>query len=655
MTGLLPWLGWGLAGLLALGIPLLVYLKRELPVRGRVPLALLRGGALLVIVALLVNPTLPGQLGGGATSWVLLDASSSMSAGGQASAWSRAGAVLEEMEGPDGRILLFGAADPTPLSGGLDTLTPALPTSRLVPALERAAESGARSLVLVSDLRLDDPDRALTLLDELGLGLRIQDVGEEVPNAAVSAFELPEAVEEGEEPGAVVTVEGAAPSAGDTATVELREEDRVVDVRQVVLPDPGRRLRLEVALPPPASGGDVRYTATVRLAGDAWAGDDARSAWTSVDPEEGALVLVSLSPDWESRFLLPALGEATALRIRGFLRVGDGRWLETDGDGAGGTVESGEVIEIVREARLLVVQGGSPAAPDWLREAVDEAPALLVLARSASDAALAGVEAERPLQGEWYVDPELPPSPLAGALAGAPLEGLPPLGPLVPVTADPEQTPLVLRRGTTEPGRAALVLEPGAERRRAVWLAPGTWRWAFRSQAGREAYRRLWSGIAGWLLAGAGPGGGTLRPVDRVVQRGAPVQWSAGAAAGDSLGLRLHRVGPADTADAGEPVVDTVLTVPETGRFATGPLSPGTYRYRGGPPAADSASEGRFEVEGWTGELLRPRTTVLADREPRIAAAGPGGRPLRTHPLPYILVLSLLSAEWIARRRKGLR
>jgi hypothetical protein len=43
-----------------------------------------------------------------------------------------------------------------------------------------------------------------------------------------------------------------------------------------------------------------------------------------------------------------------------------------------------------------------------------------------------------------------------------------------------------------------------------------------------------------------------------------------------------------------------------------------------------------------------------------LAAAAPrevdaGGRPMRTHPLPYLLVIGLLCGEWIVRRRSGLR
>ena len=53
-------------------------------------------------------------------------------------------------------------------------------------------------------------------------------------------------------------------------------------------------------------------------------GDDDRGiAYAVVDPREGALVAVSLAPDWELRHLLPLLERATGLPTRGFVRAGE--------------------------------------------------------------------------------------------------------------------------------------------------------------------------------------------------------------------------------------------------------------------------------------------------------------------------------------------
>ena len=71
-------------------------------------------------------------------------------------------------------------------------------------------------------------------------------------------------------------------------------------------------------MPAPAVGGEsggagreVRYRASVSLAGDGFAADDESVAYAVVDPREGALVAVSFAPDWELRHLLPLLERVT--------------------------------------------------------------------------------------------------------------------------------------------------------------------------------------------------------------------------------------------------------------------------------------------------------------------------------------------------------
>ena len=64
-----------------------------------------------------------------------------------------------------------------------------------------------------------------------------------------------------------------------------------------------------------------------------------------------------------------------------------------------------------------------------------------------------------------------------------------------------------------------------------------------------------------------------------------------------------------------------------------------------------------WEVTGWSGDRmlgvadLPPVAGGLVDAED----GGGAGRPLRTSPWPYLLILVLLSAEWVLRRRRGLR
>jgi len=96
-------------------------------------------------------------------------------------------------------------------------------------------------------------------------------------------------------------------------------------------------------------------------------------------------------------------------------------------------------------------------------------------------------------------------------------------------------------------------------------------------------------------------------------------------------------------------------------------VDPGLYRFELiGPSAvtgapASAAGEriggGWVEVEGWAGSLRFP---PLDPGESRALGGGVvgrslTGRPLATHPLAYLLLLLLLSAEWLVRRKIGLR
>ncbi len=260
-----------------------------------------------------------------------------------------------------------------------------------------------------------------------------------------------------------------------------------------------------------------------------------------------------------------------------------------------------------------------------------------------------GLSAGPAREGEWYPVEETPVSPLAADLAGVRLDGLPPLGPVLPVTdRSPAEVPLLLRFRGTGPGVPALLLDRAGGRRRAVALASGFWRWAARDGVGRDVYRRLWSGVAGWLLADdPATASGEVRPERWVVSRGSPVRWWIPGEAGDSVRLLIR-----DSAEA-VVVLDTVL--PSGAGRSIGALRPGTYHYVA-PTQDGTAGEGRFDVESRTAEMLPRRTTPQAPPAARAASlVGASGRPLRTSPWPYLLILALLCAEWIGRRRAGLR
>jgi hypothetical protein len=112
----------------------------------------------------------------------------------------------------------------------------------------------------------------------------------------------------------------------------------------------------------------------------------------------------------------------------------------------------------------------------------------------------------------------------------------------------------------------------------------------------------------------------------------------------------------------GAVVLDTVLVV-ATGDTVAGPaMAPGHYRYQVRALAADSVAaeaEGELTVDRFSPEFTR--TPVPLDQlEAGVVPVGPSaralpGRPLHAAAWPYIVLIVLIAAEWVLRRRWGLR
>ena len=621
-----------------------VYLRVELPVPAGPWLAGVRAGALVLVLLLLFNPSLPRSDGGaGAPRWVLLDGSMSMQAGaeGGTSAWSEARARAEGLAEQGWRIMRFGG-------GGLVrdsalTVPPEGLESRLAPALSAAAEAGAREVRVLSDARLEDMVAVRSALRTLPLEVIFETFEDAVSNAGVVSLQVPDVVSAEDAPTAVVELFGQG--VGDSLTVEVREDGRPVASATVATPSPGRTTTARVELPAPEGDGRIRYTASVSTeAGDDFPEDDRAVAYANVGFQSGGLLLLSVRPDWEPRFLLPVLEEVTGLEASGYLRAGPNRFVPLGrAVGRRETVDSTLVRRATEEAVFLVLHGFTGEADAWIRDRVAGSGRALLFPADAAAAELSGVPASEPRDGEWYVSPDVPASPVAGALTGASLEGLPPLTDvLVPVDAL-VNPPLHLQlRGAGAPESAVALLQR-PEGRRAVVLASGFWRWAMREQ-GRDAYRRLWSGVAGWLLAERGIASARPRPVRWVFPRDEPVRWSI---PGDTSSVRIVL-----RKDRGA-VVDTVVTGREV---SVGRLPPGSYDYTVSGPGGDTLTQGRLDVASTTREMIPRSEKPVAEqadgeRESEVAS----GRPLRTSPWPYLLVILLLCGEWVVRRRSGLR
>ena len=613
---------------------------------------------LALVLLLLWDPHFPDATGTFASGnrWVLLDGSTSMGVGppGEQEPWSPILERARELADQGARVLVFGETPVEVPADSLPFLTPQGSTTRLAPALARVIESGATGVTLLSDLRLDDPVEVERVVRRSALRLQIERSKPPIRNVGIARFELPPRAEEGESLVAEIAVFAEGTEAGDTVLIEVREEDRLVASGSVLPAGSGRLATTSLQIPASRDEGWTRYSVSVALDGDQFVGDDTKVTFVEVNPEERGVVLLSLQPDWEPRFLLPVLSQVTGLDAEGFLAMSRGRYLRMEsGDGAGPLLDEALVQSSVSRAELLVVHGVGAALPEWVRSAMESVPRAIVFPSDAIGAAAAGVNTGAARAGEWYAAPDLPPSPLAASLAGAELTGLPPLAGILPQDRGrAAPSPLHVQLQGSGPAEAALVLLEAEGRRRTVVLASGFWRWAFRGGSEREAYRRLWAGVAGWLLASSPGGEGTVVvPSRRVWSAGEPMVWRAPGMIAEEIDLTLTA--------ADSVVMDTVVVLDQAGIARTRGLPPSTYTYRAArEDAAGSVGSGRVESELYSRDLLRQPSEVPGDGAEGVGVTRSGGgtgRPLRTHPAPYLLILALLTGEWIGRRRGGLR
>lgn len=631
----------------AVAYSLWLYLRVELPVQWARRLAVVRASALIVILLLLFDVRLPMAVsGGGDGRWVLLDASLSMGAAapGGASAWEAASARARSLDREGWTVVTFGGGTRRGENEG--DAGPTELESLLAPALTRAVEAGVRRVRVLSDMRLEDAVAVRSALESLPIDVELERFGEDLANAGVSSLSVPDLPRADGSVTAEVEVHGGV--GGDSLTIQVFEEGTRVVERRVPAPSAGLRARVPVALPTPGSAGRLRYTARVVTQGDAFPSDDEVVAYANVGSEESALVVLSARPDWEPRYLLPVLEEVTGLPGLGYIRAGPDRWVPMGrAIERGPPVDSASVRSTAQSAALLVLHGVSGSSDGWVRALVDRSGPEAILLDDPAGAELVGITTGVAQDGEWYVSSDIPTSPVAGSLAGTTFQGLPPVTSVL-LPDDPARVrgSLFIQLRGAGPLEAALHLEEGPGGRTAVLLASGFWRWAARP-SGREAYRRLWSGIAGWLLTGESVAGAQPRPTRSVVERGRPVAWSAPS---DSVERRV-------VITRGDSVVTEVDTRGR-GAFETGVLPPGRYAYRVSDAAGDSLAAGRFDVSESTEEMT-PAPMAAEDVDAASAEGGTReddpGSPLRTEPWPYLLVIGLLCGEWIGRRRSGLR
>lgn len=650
------WIFFITASAVVLAISWYMYSRREPAGRGRRLLMLMRASALVLIVLLLVDP----RFGSGARrardhTRVVLDASLSMMPRAKDSvAWRKA--VKEAQREGRGGVIIAGDRGWTVPPESLLTMRPFLNSSKLLPSLISAAEAGAQRVIVVTDGAIEDAADVRRWLPTLGVELDVRRIEtSNVPNRAVTELEAPPWAEAGKPLQLRVGVSARAMPPDANAPVVVRQNGNVIARTQLSLPVDGRvaSATINLNVDGPRAGGFVRYDVGFETI-DSIPDDDVRSAYVFISEEPAGVALVSFLPDWEPKFLHPVLEKALGLPVRTFLRMPNGSYFR-----GGNALEAGQrvgeapVRRALAQAHLVVLHGVTESAPAWWRDVAGRARRLIMLP---ADALAEPYEIGVGVMGDWYVSAEVPASPVAAFMQNTNVSELPALESVFTAPGVPGAwTPLHAGR-TRRGGRSPIMMAYETDNRRTVVaLAMGYWRWAFGDGTARDVYTRMWSSVAGWVVQDeAQVAGAAIRPVKRTLQRGRPIGWVSPGLALDSLQVQIT--------GAGGRIIQQTSVVPQHADTAQTPaLAPGHYRYavRGfafGAEVAEAA--GPFTVETYSAEFMRPSANLNEVRSGPSALldmSRSSARPLHTSPWPYTVLVLLLCAEWILRRRWGLR
>jgi hypothetical protein len=595
---------WFIAAIVGMAAAALAYARLRAPAPvWRFALAALRAAALTLALALLLDAPL-GRPRAAAPA-VFVDVSLSMSrenAPLARAAWDSARAIR-----PDS-VLAFGdtVRSGDPGMAATDAL------SRVRPVVERTMAAG-RPAVLITDGEVQDS----SALDALVSGSRIVVLARPArQDAALVAMDAPRAAIEGDSLGIKLTVAaGASGAAAGTLTLQL--EQQALGRWPLEAMSPWGERQFDVRVRAAGAQGAAILRAIVASPGDAEPRNDTLAATIELSRAASA-VFVSTSPDQDARFAIAVLRGTLALPTRGFLRIAPGMWRN---EGSLTPVTEAEVRTSLRDAPVAILHGDTM---------------IFGPPRSATLGPLALLVPSESEEGEWYAV-ATPVSPLSGALAAIPLDSLPPVAAGSPAAGD--WTAVEVRRGR-EAMRRAVVVGRDEPRRVVTVTGSGFWRWRFRGGASADAYAALWGGIFDWLAAERADRRSAV-PEESSIRSGQAIRWRRGSAADSAVRVVIQprAVGRPDT-----------LTL----RFGAGnavqetrPLPAGIY---------DVLVPG-----GRTVLAVNPSAELLPSR-PRLQSGRVGSRShvddarrARNKGVLYVLVVLLLCAEWIARRRLGLR
>jgi hypothetical protein len=468
--------------------------------------------------------------------------------------------------------------------------------------------------VLITDGELDDPNALPTFPS----GSRIEVTPRPAArDLAVVSFEAPRAVVSGDTLEVRVTIRnGALPVPQGQLAIQAGGRGLVSVPLDSFAPNAERIQAVRV----PFSGapGATLLAAVVTAANDVERHNDTLALPLDVAQAAGA-VLVSTSPDFDARFVLPVLRGAVALPTRAYFRVAAGAWRQ---DGTLAPIAEAAVRAAVHDAPLAIIHGdtnyfGPP--------------------RTATTGSLALIAPPQDSSGEWYVV-AAPPSPIAASLAGIGWDSLPPIA----VSTRPPSlgwNGLTVARARQFDHRPAIT-GTTTGRRIVVVAASGLWRWEFRGGASADAFAAVWGSIFDWLAAER-PDPRAAIPGEGMVRAGEMIRWRRGTGTDSIVSVVIRRRGT--TRDS----TIALRFAPGVATAESDPLAAGVYDVR---------------VPGGNAVLVVNASRELLPRVPTVKSGAVGGAAafgdqphLRDHGWAYLLLIGLLCAEWLLRRKSGLR
>ncbi|MCL7960615.1 MAG: hypothetical protein M8861_10505 [marine benthic group bacterium] len=648
----MPGLAVAAAAALAVAVAVWWYGRREEKVPGRGPAAVLRGAAVFLFLSAPWLPPLRGASDPIPPVAVLVDHSLSMRYPvDSAAATTRMRAAIEvagglERQGRSPSMWSF-AGSATPIAADeLGELEASGLETTVAGAIERARASGADSVVIVTDGELADREAARRLAQRLGVALHEVRVARETERIGIRSVASPRVLAAGDTLEVRAEIVAAA-GRRDSVRVTLDFGPGELDQAIVEVPADGRSVEAVFRVPAAADSDSTEwrpFDVTVEGSALPWDSSGRARSWVGISPEPTGAVMISVDPDWETRYLLPILDRSVPGGARGYLRVADGTWVRSGPDPQGGVPEA-SVRRAAQSATLLVVQGDPGDLPEWLELAARQRPGVMHLVRGTGPVAGTGVSVREVLAGEWYVQTPPPPGPASAHMMGVDAQDLPPLSRLFGSAGGvggPVLSGQLDRRG---PSRPVALLGPEGDRRWAVVQAEGAWRWAARGDEGLALYRGLYAGMVRWLVERTAPQ--PIQLSDPYMRAGDSLQWRVAPEVRD-LAVQLE--------DASGDVVWSSSPSDSATRIMGPPLGRGDARFiatgttRGNPFRIARP----FHVNARLEEMPNPVGPAL-DVGHDAAASGrtaPGSDP----PVwPFVAAIVLLCVEWLWRRKIGLR